>query len=30
MLTLIKDTLISQVVTLWKVFLHTFAKADTV
>ena len=30
MLTLIKDTLTSQVVTLWRVFSHLWVKADTV
>ncbi|MCH8174605.1 MAG: NADH-quinone oxidoreductase subunit I, partial [Proteobacteria bacterium] len=30
MFTLIKDTLLSQVVTLWRVFCHAFVKADTV
>ena len=30
MLTLIKDTLTSQVVTLWRVFSHLWVKAYTV
>ena len=30
MFNLIKDTLLSQVVTLWHVFSHAFVKADTV
>lgn len=30
MLRLIKDTLTTQVVTLWRVFVHAFAKTDTV
>ena len=30
MFKLIKDSLISQLVTLWQVFAHAFVKADTV